>query len=104
MSMPGFSAEASVYRQNGHYYTTSNWASAISWGLRVAGTCTCSDPGCDNPTCTCSCPQQDPCDARCGGISDNCKQRQCYCTCYGGKWQRCDQAPCYYCCGTSNVP
>src|SRR5262245_40242876 len=102
MTTPGFTADASLYATRQRYLTVMNGA-GLNSRVVLAGTCTCSDPGCDNPTCTCSCPQQDPCD-KCFAISDQCRQRHCLCQCVGGKWQRNDIPPCYYGCGTSNVP
>src|SRR5271166_4180910 len=77
MTMPGFTAESSVYVTQNQYLTGLQ-----GWGLNnrvaLAGTCTCSDPG-----CTFSCPSPpppplDPCRDVCrGGDSPAC------CSCQG---------------------
>src|SRR5215510_11261379 len=102
MTTPGFTADASLYATRQRYLTVMNGA-GLNSRVVLAGTCTCSDPGCDNPTCTCSCPQQDPCD-RCYAISDLCRLRPWLCSCLGGKGRVCDMAPSYQACGTSNAP
>jgi hypothetical protein len=87
MNMPGFTAEASVYKTKGRYYTTSisHELLSMSEGVELAGTCTCTAPGCDNPTCSCTCPPpQDPCQIKCGGLKSSCLRRSCFCDCAGG--------------------
>ena len=79
MNTPGFTAEVSVYATQNRYLTAQQ-----GWGLNnrvaLAGTCTCTDPG-----CTFSCPSPppppDPCDAVCRGHNP----RAC-CICSGGWW------------------
>ena len=81
MSMPRFTAEASVYASQNRYLTgLQGWGS--NNGVALAGTCSCSAP-CSHPEATCSCPP-DPC-ALCVG------PKQC-CECTGGTWngQRCN--------------
>ncbi len=80
MTMPGFTAEASVYATQNRYLTGLQ-----GWGLNnrvaLAGTCTCTDPG-----CTFSCPSPPPpppppdCRRQCAGGRNT---QQC-CDCTGG--------------------
>jgi hypothetical protein len=96
MTVPGFMAEASVYATQYRYLTVMHGRS-MNDGIALAGTCTCSDPGCDNPTCVCSCPQRDPCDARCGHLS-GCNLLACECTCNGGRLAPGGIGPCPFHC------
>src|SRR5260370_36774952 len=62
MNIPGFTAEASVGVNAYRSYLAGAQGRDTSNRLVLAGSCTCTDPGCDNPTCTCTCPITDPCD------------------------------------------
>jgi hypothetical protein len=71
MTLPGFNAEASVYRVKGHYYTTGIAGQAIGEGVRLAARP--PDPNCYSD-CMASC---DP------GWTPNCPGA-CSCHCRGG--------------------
>ena len=79
MTMPGFTAEVSVYTTENRYLTGLR-----GWGMSnraaLAGKATCTDTTCDNPTCTCDCPRD--CTRECAG---GLKTQQC-CDCTGGIW------------------
>ena len=83
MNMPGFSAEASVYKVARCYYRTSgrSRASAMRGVVGPAGACSCTDPGC-TWTCPVPPPPYDPCN-RCRRLS-GCAQKRCFCECDGG--------------------
>lgn len=61
MTIPGFTAEASVYKVNGRYYTTSlpNQVSRISEGVGLAQWEECDYcrrlTGCARRSCNCEC-------------------------------------------------
>lgn len=95
MNMPGFNAESSVYVTQYRYMTAMRGYAANN-GVALAGTCTCSDPGCDNPTCTCSCPIQDPCDV-CDRLV-GCNRLACECRCNGGRLAAGGLGPCPFHC------
>jgi hypothetical protein len=103
MTVPGFTAEASVYATQ-HRYLTVMHGRSMNNRVALAGTCTCSDPGCDNPTCTCSCPQQDPCDVLCGPMPPRgnttkyCNWLSCECRCNGGRLAPGGLGPCPFHC------
>jgi hypothetical protein len=91
MMTPGFSAETSLYQSGLTYYGLGIAAGSAHQSVRPAqDSCTCT-----SPDCTWSCPPPDPCDTKCGGISDRCKRNDCYCACLGGKIQRDQRPPCY---------
>ena|SRR5215471_10066320 len=84
MNIPGFTADASIYRMNEGYYMSGVMNSVNSEGVTLAGSCTCSDPTCANPTCSCSCPPPpDPC-THCASLPTLCARVRCFCTCAGG--------------------
>ena len=95
MSMPGFNAESSVYVTQYRYMALMR-GSVSNSRVAPAGTCTCSDAGCDNPTCTCSCPIQDPCDV-CDHLV-GCARLACLCRCNGGRLAAGGIGPCPFHC------
>ena len=64
MTLPGISAQDSLYEASGHYYM-AGVADRAGWagpGVMLAGTCTCTDPNCQwscpsPPTCPTCCIQ-----------------------------------------------
>jgi hypothetical protein len=77
MQIPGFNAEASLYKTTVNYHGTISQAAGIS-GVTLSASCTCTDPG-----CTWSCPQADPCLKFCSRLS-GCARQRCICICNGG--------------------
>jgi hypothetical protein len=81
MTMPGFTAEVSVYASHNRYLAGLQ-ASGLSSRVALAGSCTCTDPG-----CTFSCPltpfsPSDPCRRKCAGQHFPNVTQQC-CDCMG---------------------
>jgi hypothetical protein len=76
MNMPGFTAQVSVYKVNGNYYTArfTNGVSRISEGVRLAlgHSCHPERPGCFTN-----------CMARCNDDPFYCHVN-CHCECIGG--------------------
>jgi hypothetical protein len=97
MNIPGFTAEASVGVNAYRSYLAGAQGRDTSNPLVLAGSCTCTDPGCDNPTCTCRCPITDPCD-QCDRISNVCAKERCLCTCNGGHISFSPRPPCFFQC------
>jgi len=94
MSMPGFAAQVSLYQSSGHYRSTTMQGIGID-SIALAGTCTCSDPG-----CTWSCPAPPPpddCNRQCGHLT-GCARNRCFCEadacgngiCHGSCCQTCE--------------
>jgi hypothetical protein len=82
MTTPGFTAEASVYASQNRYLTGLQ-GSGLSSRVALAGSCTCTDPG-----CTFSCPSPPPppdCTAECAGQHFPQVTQRC-CDCNGGIW------------------
>jgi hypothetical protein len=62
MNIPGFTADASVYKTKGHYMSVvSNGASGVSGGVQLAQwDCGCGHLwGCAKNRCECGCPDAD---------------------------------------------
>jgi len=97
MNIPGFTAEASVGVNVYRSYLKGMQGPDMSNRLALAGSCTCTDPACDNPTCTCTCPIVDPC-LQCDNIVDTCAKRKCLCTCNGGTISSSLRGPCFFQC------
>ena len=95
MNIPGFTADSSIYVTKYRYLTAMQGLAANN-SIDLAGTCTCSDAGCDNPTCTCSCPIQDPCDI-CDRLK-GCNRLACLCRCNGGRLASGGLGPCPFHC------
>jgi len=86
MTLPGFTADSSIYRTRLSYYTAMGSGALgvpadpmASGDITMAGSCTCTDPGC---TWTCPPPPPDPCQ-RCNSLS-GCARFKCFCKCAGG--------------------
>jgi hypothetical protein len=82
MKLPGFTAEAAIYRAMSNYRPSglTHKSSAVGGSIILAGTCTCTDPSC---TWTCPAPQPpNPC-TRCEPLS-GCAKLECLCICEGG--------------------
>jgi len=97
MNMPGFTAEASVGVNARGFYLAGRQDQDMSNRVALAGSCTCTDPQCDNPTCTCSCPVVDPC-LQCDSITNVCAKERCLCTCNGGRISSSLRPPCFFQC------
>ena len=78
--IPGFTAEDSLYATKQQYRGTQG--TGMRNGVTLAGTCTCTDPGC---TWTCPLPPPPPIDDcdRCMRLS-GCARKICFCECGGG--------------------
>jgi hypothetical protein len=80
INIPGFTAEASLYKTNLQYHLASMQRGGVSNSITLAGACTCTDPGC-SWTCP-SPPPPDPCE-HCQGLTGRARF-VCECECGGG--------------------
>ncbi len=98
MNWPGFTAEAAIRGSQRQSYGEVFGHGGSRSGVEMSGSCTCSDPGCENPTCTCACPPPpDPCD-RCLRLPNACARTRCFCTCEGGILRPSPRPPCFFNC------
>lgn len=82
MKLPGFTAEAALHEAMNTYRPSGlmRQSAATRNGVVLAGTCTCTDPGC---TWTCPTPQPPNACTRCEPLS-GCAKLKCLCECEGG--------------------
>ena len=82
LSLPQFTAEAALYKSMSNFRSSGlmHQSSATGNGITLAGSCTCTDPG-----CTCTCPASPP-PNHCSGCEklSGCAQLKCLCSCEGG--------------------
>src|SRR5262245_59649791 len=98
MNWPGFTAEAAIDATRKRSYLTRKQRRRTSNRIALADSCTCTDPGCENPTCSCACPPPPPpCEVECRGKL-GCAKSRCICTCNGGFIMNNPHFPCGFRC------